>query len=41
MFLAVTGLDRLRAGLPKEWRVGGKNGTGERGATCDLDDVVP
>lgn len=30
------GLDRLRAGLPKEWRVGSKAGTGARGAMNDL-----
>lgn len=30
------GLDRLRAGLPRSWRVGSKAGTGGRGATNDL-----
>lgn len=29
---AKTGLDRLRAGLPKDWKVGDKTGSGERGA---------
>jgi len=31
-----TGNDRLRAGLPKEWRVGDKTGTGPDGATNDV-----
>jgi len=31
-----TGNDRLRAGLPKEWRVGDKTGTGPDGATNDI-----
>jgi beta-lactamase class A len=31
-----TGASRLRAGLPKHWRVGDKTGTGERGATNDI-----
>lgn len=30
------GLDRLRAGLPKDWRVGSKAGTAARGAVNDL-----
>lgn len=30
------GLNRLRAGLPKDWRVGTKAGTGARGAMNDL-----
>lgn len=30
------GLDRLRAGLPSDWRVGSKAGTGARGAVNDL-----
>jgi len=30
------GLDRLRAGFPKDWRVGSKAGTGARGAVNDL-----
>jgi beta-lactamase class A len=31
-----TGNDRLRAGLPKSWRVGDKTGTGPDGATNDV-----
>ena len=31
-----TGNDRLRAGLPKDWRVGDKTGTGPDGATNDV-----
>jgi len=31
-----TGTDRLRAGIPAEWRTGTKTGTGSRGATNDL-----
>ena len=31
-----TGNDRLRAGLPKEWRVGDKTGTGPHNATNDV-----
>ena len=31
-----TGDDRLRAGLPKAWRVGDKTGTGERGTANDI-----
>jgi beta-lactamase class A len=31
-----TGASRLRAGLPKHWRVGDKTGTGEHGATNDI-----
>jgi len=30
------GADRLRAGLPAEWRAGHKTGTGRRGANNDL-----
>ena len=30
------GLDRLRAGLPKDWSIGSKAGTGARGAVNDL-----
>jgi beta-lactamase class A len=33
---ASTGYRRLRAGLPAEWRVGDKTGTGERGAVNDV-----
>ena len=31
-----TGKDRLRAGLPQDWRVADKTGSGERGATNDV-----
>jgi beta-lactamase class A len=31
-----TGANRLRAGVPTQWRVGDKTGTGERGATNDI-----
>lgn len=31
-----TGLGRLRAGLPDDWRAGDKTGTGERGAVNDV-----
>jgi beta-lactamase class A len=31
-----TGTRRLRAGVPKEWSVGDKTGTGERGAVNDV-----
>ena len=31
-----TGDDRLRAGLPKDWRIGDKTGTGPHGATNDV-----
>lgn len=33
---SVTGRDRLRAGLPADWRVGDKTGTGARGAANDI-----
>jgi beta-lactamase class A len=33
---ATRGLDRLRAGLPKDWRAGAKAGTGGNGAFNDL-----
>ena len=36
MIANTTGDDRLRAGLPKDWRVGDKTGTGPRGATNDI-----
>lgn len=29
-------MKRLRAGLPKDWTVGDKTGTGERGAVNDV-----
>ncbi|HXQ08561.1 MAG TPA: serine hydrolase [Bradyrhizobium sp.] len=31
-----TGETRLRAGFPKDWRVGDKTGVGERGTTNDV-----
>jgi beta-lactamase class A len=36
-----TGKDRLRAGLPREWSVGDKTGTGKRGAVNDVAIAVP
>ena len=36
-----TGRDRLRAGLPPDWRAGDKTGTGERGAANDVAFAVP
>ena len=36
-----TGDTRLRAGLPKEWRVGDKTGAGEHGTTNDVAIVWP
>jgi beta-lactamase class A len=36
-----TGQDRLRAGLPKDWDVGDKTGTGARGAFNDVAIAVP
>ncbi len=36
MVSSETGRDRLRAGLPRDWRVGDKTGTGERGAANDV-----
>ena len=36
-----TGDTRLRAGLPKAWRVGDKTGTGERGTSNDIAVVWP
>jgi beta-lactamase class A len=38
---STTGDARLRAGLPAEWRVGDKTGTGARGATNDVAIVWP
>jgi beta-lactamase class A len=32
----MTGAHRLRAGLPADWRVGDKTGTGDRGSTVDV-----
>lgn len=36
-----TGDERIRAGLPKGWRVGDKTGTGERGTANDVAIVWP
>jgi beta-lactamase class A len=36
-----TGLTRLRAGVPADWRVGDKSGTGEHGAANDVAIVWP
>jgi beta-lactamase class A len=36
-----TGKDRLRAGLPQDWIVGDKTGTGHRGAANDAAIAVP
>lgn len=36
-----TGHDRLRARLPKDWLVGDKTGTGERGAVNDVAIAMP
>jgi beta-lactamase class A len=36
-----TGDTRLRAGLPKSWRVGDKTGAGERGTTNDVGVIWP
>lgn len=36
-----TGRERLRAGLPPEWDVGDKTGTGRRGAANDVAVAVP
>lgn len=36
-----TGNDRIRAGLPKHWRVGDKTGTGYHGATNDVGVTWP
>jgi beta-lactamase class A len=36
-----TGKERLRAGLPQDWVVGDKTGTGQRGAVNDVAIAVP
>ena len=36
-----TGGSRLRAGLPRDWRVGDKTGTGDNGASNDIAIVWP
>jgi beta-lactamase class A len=38
---STTGTERLRAGVPKDWRVGDKTGTGERGSTNDVAVMWP
>lgn len=38
---ARTGLDRVRAGIPRGWQVGDKTGTGENGAVNDLVVAYP
>lgn len=38
---STTGRKRLRAGLPGDWLVGDKTGTGERGAVNDVAIAVP
>jgi beta-lactamase class A len=41
MVASKTGLDRVRAGLPRGWQVGDKTGTGENGAINDLVIAYP
>ena len=36
-----TGAARLRAGLPKDWRVGDKTGSGDRGTANDIAILWP
>ena len=36
LIAATPGLDRLRVGLPKDWRAGDKTGTGGNGAYNDV-----
>jgi beta-lactamase class A len=36
-----TGKDRLRAGLPHDWIIGDKTGTGQRGAVNDVAIALP
>lgn len=36
-----TGNDRMRAGLPRDWQIGDKTGTGERGTANDVAIVWP
>jgi beta-lactamase class A len=38
---STTGAKRIRAGLPSNWRVGDKTGTGENGAASDIAIVRP
>jgi beta-lactamase class A len=41
MIASGTGAQRLRGGLPPQWRAGDKTGTGERGAANDVAIVWP
>jgi beta-lactamase class A len=41
MLASKTGGKRLRAGLPADWRIGDKTGTGERGSTNDIGVIWP
>ena len=41
MTATATGAERLRAGLPFDWRLAHKTGTGERGTTNDIGVVWP
>jgi beta-lactamase class A len=41
MVASKTGAQRLRSGLPAQWRVGDKTGTGERGAANDISIAWP
>jgi beta-lactamase class A len=41
MIASRTGMDRVRAGLPKAWNPGDKTGTGENGAFNDLVIAYP
>lgn len=38
---STTGMERIRAGIPRDWRVGDKTGTGERGSTNDVAIMWP
>lgn len=41
LLATTTGTDRLRAGLPDDWRIGHKTGTGQRGSTNDVAVLWP
>jgi beta-lactamase class A len=41
MVASKTGAKRLRAGLPKDWRVGDKTGTGSNGEANDIAVIWP
>lgn len=41
LIAATTGKDRLRAGLPPQWKVGDKTGTGSAGMAADIAIVWP